>query len=628
MSYLDKTQVFQETALKFGEDMEHASNILKEMGLYAKLREPPVRIDARDFVPMTALMGIQGETREERDQDIRNKFEELTKAFSDSDHSKRNTYLDMLYDYRDTVDPRTLDMSDPEQVRKLMCYIVQDQTLGTKKLENPEYYKNRYPTGADLNAADVRDSLVKLVCARVVTHLAEFGMRIILDLSLPPALDSNMVAYRDCSEAMAFKALDSALAEKEGAAPTKSETLLVTDRVLQCLGKDPSEAAELKFDVEEHLFKYYTLCIEDTLLPTGSRATALVKEAGLESVDAIFIDGKPVADFLKATFPKEEKPTLSPKNSAAIAIALVSGKHRIDVVNSYRDDQGNMKFEAKSIKPQVLPESEEAYMSKFSWIHRNLFNWGPWVIEPYQSVMERAMAIYAEDPNEAERHASICNQMKDRVQARFDEKAKEKEKSEREAARTRELRQKMENEKTRLKESVTKWDPESTIGIVGDAVKDLYMPVMQKLVSNIKERYDNMAPLFAKQVLYGRMCLERAQNGGEPGETELGLKGDGSKETILQNLEDAAQKMANDPIYNKLIYDRLGTPSYGIKDYTELSLSKFKELMAGGGCERFALEYMNRIKDAQDQMAQDPTELAKNMEKSKEGAEKQALPTG
>lgn len=175
MNFRNSSETFVKVAKQYQQDMAIAGEYYEEQGLYGRMHQNGISVDARDFLPMIAVMGIKGDTVEERTADIHQKMDELAAAFENPDRSQRAKYLDPLFDlldnFGDKFDPVTMDMDDPEQVGKLLQCLLIDQTIAVKKLENPEYVKKRYPTPESRNLMDARDLFRMAMSTSVMTNL-------------------------------------------------------------------------------------------------------------------------------------------------------------------------------------------------------------------------------------------------------------------------------------------------------------------------------------------------------------------------------------------------------------------------------------------------------------------------
>jgi hypothetical protein len=100
-----------------------------------------------------------------------------------------------------------------------------------------------------------------------------------------------------------------------------------------------------------------------------------------------------------------------------------------------------------------------------------------------------------------------------------------------------------------------------------------------------------MAPLFAKVVLYTQLCSERAAKDGQPGELEQALATGG---TIRENIESTVQQLVNDPVFENLVFKKIGGENNGI---IIPNRSKFERMIISGGYNGFWLEYKQNLKE-------------------------------
>jgi hypothetical protein len=81
---------------------------------------------------------------------------------------------------------------------------------------------------------------------------------------------------------------------------------------------------------------------------------------------------------------------------------------------------------------------------------------------------------------------------------------------------------------------VARWDKNSVMGILGRQIIGACDAIRKELADNAPpERYEKVAPLFAKVVLYSQLSAERTANGGNPGEMEKTL---GNSNIIKENI--------------------------------------------------------------------------------------------
>lgn len=111
--------------------------------------------------------------------------------------------------------------------------------------------------------------------------------------------------------------------------------------------------------------------------------------------------------------------------------------------------------------------------------------------------------------------------------------------------------------------------------------------------NNPQDKYDKISTLLAKVVLYSQLCSERAENGGQPGELEK-LLGEGNSKIIKDNIQNTAIRLAKDPVFQNLFLEKAG----GMEGKVLCpNTTKFEKMAASGGCDRFRLEYMQKLKD-------------------------------
>ena len=157
--------------------------------------------------------------------------------------------------------------------------------------------------------------------------------------------------------------------------------------------------------------------------------------------------------------------------------------------------------------------------------------------------------------------------------------------------------------KDSLEASVTQWDKNSVIGILGQQITADYVingvkmtgacDAIRKAIasSDPPQKYAAMAPLFAKVLLYSQLRNERTANNGEPGEMEKLL---GTGNSIQENIENITQEMVNDPVFQNLVLKKMGS----VEGRTVgLQRGKFQDLIASGGCVSFWQEYKQNKKE-------------------------------
>jgi hypothetical protein len=284
-----------------------------------------------------------------------------------------------------------------------------------------------------------------------------------------------------------------------------------------------------------------------------------------------------------------------------LGICMFNGKHRVDVVHAYRDEAGEMQYEAKPLRGAVTPEQERLHLQQYSWFRRTFFNWGPFRIETLQEKLDRIV----NDPNAEDRLAIVTAEQKARIEAGITRKAEKEIQAKLEQERDAARRDAFEKEAKQLDDSTAKWDKNSMIGILGQQIAGTWRTnngpvdgVCQAIrtdlaVTTASKRYATIAMPLAKMMLYSQLCSDRAANNGEPGEIEK-LLGMGDAKTIAESIHNTAVKMAEDPILENLFQDKVCVITE--KEICPDSV-KFEEMMADGGVDRFRMEYMQKLQE-------------------------------
>lgn len=610
MNYRQVTQIFLDVAQQYEQDMTEASNYYEAQKFNVRMQSKGLDVDARDFIPMVALMGIKGSSREERNADIHAKMEELASAFEDPDHSKRNEYLDLIYylidDFGSAFDPASMNMNNPAEVEKLLKSMLIEQTVATKRLENPEYFKKRYPTVQSRNLMDARNAYRSVVGSAITTNLYNNGIVIGVNLSLPKPYLVEMGEIPALHEQYERGRLEKAIDTNGDLPVEKTVDFPILDSMIPNCGKnvaDISKYSEADYDQVKH---YYISMIENTLLQQGTKKAQGFREASLQAIEAIYIDGKPLKDFMKERYPKgDPKWARDSFQGVIIGTSILGGKHKVDVVNAYRNDAGEMQYEARTIRVAVTPEQEELYMQQFSWVHRTWFNWGPFRIESLQERMDRI----ANDPQTDKRHADVIANHKERIETRIAQLKEAAQQSKQNSVEFEQHKGTYNEARDQLEATTAQWDKESVIGILGQQITATYVldgaelsgacaAVRKAIATTSEDGYEKMALPFAKVVLYTQLCSERAANGGQPGELEQALGAGGN---IRENIEKTAQTLAKDQVFQDLVLKKIGEKNNG---KILPNRSKFERMIISGGYNGFWLEYKQNVKEKGNQSKQ------------------------
>ena len=612
MNFLKITDTFKKVAQQYRADTKVASDYIHERNLINQMRGNGIETDARDFLPMVMIMGVQGNTPEERAADIRSKIDELVEAFSDKDHTRRTPYLDTMFDLVDNFDLANVDMDDEIEVGKMIQSLLMDQAFGQKRDENPEYFSNRYTTIEASALVNAQDAFRTTAGPYINYNLKKIGTAPFTISSLPqrhPLIGDNLQYART---AFAKKQVDDARALKNGAPRSDTLEIPVLDAMIPFAGKNIADVPSYGKENQTEVELYWPLLIEERLIQLKDKSFEGYKEAGIvSSQQTLYVDGMPYVDFVKKHFPKLD--ANDALNGKLLGTILLNEQHQVDIVHAYRNDEGVMQYEAKTLKASLTPEQQaqkqqeqDAYVKQFSWFRRTFFNWGPFRILPPPV-----------DPNSPEaeaRRASICNHQKDILETRIEQRQEEAReqarkdalKEQQKEARTRAIDQ----EKQRFDQSVELWDKDSVIGILGQQVKGSYDTIGHALAKYQKnEQYGQVADVLAKQVLYSQLMLERAlSKDGQPGPIEAALKGDGTQETIEKNIAGSVKTIAEDKLLKDLFLRKAG-------DGTRLLGNRFMDMILHGGAQHFAMDYTKLRNEAEIRNQQNAPEAEMDMKK-------------
>ena len=591
MNYRNVTNEFLSVARLYQQDMGTAVRYIEENELKERLHQNGIAVETRDFIPMYTLMGIKGETREERDTDICLKIEELATAYSDPEESKRDDFLDLIFylvdDYAVNFDPAAMNMTDPAQVERLLQSMMIEQTVRVTKLENPEYINKRYPTPEDKNLMEACDRYRSAVSTAVATNLFKNDIEIGIQSGLPKAIPDELMEIQYLREEHARSLLNTAVQTKGMLPKSQTVDFPIPDSMVPLIG------GEVEFN-DEQVKNYFNLIIESTLMKKGTQGMQGMQQAGIEDVmQAVYIDGQPFADFVKEHFPDG-----APSREAEViaGICILRGENKVDVVNAYRNEAGEMQYEAKTVRISVTPEQEARYLQQFSWLRRT-FNRGSFRIESLQEKLDRI----AEDPKAEERLAGVIADHKMKIEKGLAKVREDALKRQRNVQKREQHKADYQKAKDRLEASVSKWDKDSVIGVLGQQITATYvmggseMPgacdaIREAISTSAANGYERMAPLFARVVLYSQLCSEREANGGAPGDLEMLL---GTGNTVRENIDNTIQKLAKDPAFQNLVLKKMGNEDTPNRCPDRV---KFEKMIISGGCGGFWLEYKQNLK--------------------------------
>ena len=598
MSYRKVTDAFKRLAKQYDFDTDVAARYIKGNQMDQYFADLGLKVDARDFLPIITMMGVEGDTPEERTKDIHAKIEHLRAVFTDKDQTKRNQYLNMIYDRVDTFDPTTANMEDEEQVAKLFQCILMDQAIATKRIENPEYYNNRYPTKEQSAVAQARGQFFSSVAALVDKNLKSIGCRLhslaTLAITDPSVPDSVLVARVD----LAKMQRDEVIAAKGAEIASSTIQIPILDDMVQLVSSAVEDTPGFIKEGSDHLEYFFSYVLGEALLQSESKNKQGYKEADMKQFrDSVYIDGMPYVDFLKKHLPNERP--CDATDAKVILTSLINGRHKVDMVNAYRDNNGVMQYEAKNLSvtftekqlkikqgidarkqmdDDLQRQEEAAYLKRFTWFRRTFFNWGPFRILPKK---QKPVEI-----PEKTRHENICKDMKKKMEPRIIEVQKRELANRLDRERLDKLVAQYTAETNRLDNSADEWDKESVMGILGKQVKGSYNIIGAQVKSAAEnQKYTKVKDRLAKQVLYTQLTIERSQNGGQMGPIEQILRGDGSKATIEKNLKEQVQNIAETRALEEVF--RKKVTKKGILD-----ADQYKDYVRNGGCRHLTVDYM------------------------------------
>jgi hypothetical protein len=512
-----------------------------------------------------------------------------------------------------------MDMNNEEDVEKLLQGMLIDQTIGTKQLENPEYFGNRYRNPAVRSVMEAHDGYRMAISSTVTTNLYFNDIVINPILSLPRPYPPELGEIQALREQYERTKMERVVAAKGNSPAEKTVDFPILDSMIPCCGKNVADIRKFTPESYRQLENYYNYVVANVLLQAGTKNTQGLKEAVMKTREAIYIDGKPFVDFLQERYPKGISNGLI---GVTAVTAILGGKHTVDIVNAYRNEDGEMQYEARTIRSAVTPEQEELYMQQYSWFRRTFFNWGPFRIETLQEKLDRIV----NDPNTEDRLAIVTAEQKARIEAGITRQAEKELQAKLEQERDAARREAFEQEAKRVVDSTAQWDKNSAIGILGQQIAGTWKTnngpvdgVCQAIrtdlaMTTVSKRYATIAMPLAKMMLYSQLCSDRAANNGEPGEIEK-ILGMGDAKTIAESIHNTAAKMAADPILKSLFQDKVGVL---IGKEICLDSVNFEKMIGSSGVDRFRMEYMQKLQEMANQKDQQAPTNELEMENQKQ----------
>ena len=86
----------------------------------------------------------------------------------------------------------------------------------------------------------------------------------------------------------------------------------------------------------------------------------------------------------------------------------------------------------------------------------------------------------------------------------------------------------------------------------------------------------------------------------------------GTGDAIQENIENTAQLLAQAPVFKNFFLEKLGSEE---SKMICPNLKKFENMIANGGCDRFRMEYLQRLKDMDNEKEQQAPSHEKKLEK-------------
>ena len=569
MSYRQVTETLNRVARQMRDDMAIASSYIKQNGIHAELDK--FKTDGRDLAPLVALWGINSKTPEDRAEEIKDKIEWLRAAFKDPNREVRKPYLDMIFDTFDSMDPAKVDMNNEADVRKLLVCMLMNQTYPVKRRENIDYFNARYPTMQQEHLANMNTEYIAKAIGYIKKNLEntvdENGIALMPNPGMTistGAKDIEPEVY-DCTTAFAKTLRDDARAEREGQKPSNVYEVPVIDQMLRTVGNKLTKIPKYN-QGDQKVLRNYSGFIFDPVLARQSKKMEGLMEANLiGDMAAVFVDGMPFEEFLQQQFPdpkkrdKLENTYQGDLKFNLLTNLILNPDHQVDIVHPYRGEDGQMKYEPKTLKPVVTPEQEERYMQQFTWIRRFLSERGYFRIEPLREKLARAVTD-PEDPNVKERYEKICANLKERVETGIEAIRQEKERErQKELANVHTYDKEKELMARMVSMTVANYSrPELKTGAML-VMSNMMEKSCEELMDKLKESptFESVAEILAKQVLFGQLVTVRTTTQHKIGALENALIGDTDAATKAK-IDIAVKIIAQDPALKENFFKMAG----------------------------------------------------------------------
>ncbi len=365
----------------------------------------------------------------------------------------RKECLDRFYDKVDRMDHMTYDLSclttqgdrtpvQPDGLTKSEHDFIEaiqrdrmGQSRGVKADENPDYIRQRYSSdrafalfeaGADRSATGTN----RYMMAVLGPH--DKDINTLSPLRLSRVEPSSHVLRTACDEGEKYyeRALaawrgetvrthsDLKLEVPEGFKGREKAYLTTLDEAL-----DRAGSGKPITENDRKLFCGLYYSTVERLFTVNQTQSKRQKEFGIDDLDMLFVDGKPLREYVGDKYGDPQKVTgaarkdIEDKIRAEFIMAGMSGKHRIERAEIGVGKNGEYEV-------NVVPIHMDSHMMDSAEHHnvfRRMFNFGATKIVPRATAQD---ALWADDPGMEKRHEQIKNGLGGKLLANFTAKEK------------------------------------------------------------------------------------------------------------------------------------------------------------------------------------------------------------
>ncbi|MDO5408711.1 MAG: hypothetical protein Q4F28_15495 [Eubacteriales bacterium] len=335
------------------------------------------RQDSRDFIEI-AMLGIEsGDT----DDQVTKKAERLYQRYYKEDWDGRRQVLDDMYDQFDSFEMGEMDLSclmqaadessnnrqeltsSEKDFMKLFRMIRIEQAVLTKKDENPKYFNHRYPTPEDQVIFHLKQNVLGEFSSYVATNLL-FANGFNTSLQRIPPIDP--LAGSGSRETISLQKYEM--------------------NVAMALGKPIPDGLRFKLPFFGGALGGYAMAdgtavtpnCESALKETFDRTAGLLLEnriqtenrelMGLDKYDMLLVDGVPIREKYQQQIEQVPEQNQGKRILALAGAAMLSGKHRVEMIMSQKTINGSMNFRVVPLMGDI-----HAYSQK-EWENRGVFS--------------------------------------------------------------------------------------------------------------------------------------------------------------------------------------------------------------------------------------------------------------